>query len=147
MNLYYPHLAIIQCKSLYLVTLYAFNLDWICHRSTFLPLFDIQVQVDSREDAYFCTGGVFIRNTAWHTAYCIVIQWSLRSYFIESQWICRAVSCMKMPPVRQYASSLFTLCTVLPFVGRASIWQHYGWKRYLTDQQWFNSFSKPLNLQ
>ena len=38
-----------------------------------------------------------------------------------------------------------------PFAGRASpgasIWQHYEWKRYLTDRLWFNSvFSKPLTL-
>ena len=35
-----------------------------------------------------------------------MIQWSMTLCFIESQWICRAVSCMKMPPVREYASSL-----------------------------------------
>ena len=31
---------------------------------------------------------------------------SMKLCFIESQWICRAVSSMKMPPVREYASSL-----------------------------------------
>ena len=42
---------------------------------------------------------------------------------------------------------VFALCTVSPFAGRASIWQHYEWKRYLIDQLWFDSFfSKQLTL-
>ena len=35
-----------------------------------------------REDAYSPTGDIFLRDTA----YFIVIQWSIRSYIIESQW-------------------------------------------------------------
>ena len=35
-----------------------------------------------REDAYSATGDIFLRDTA----YFIVIQWSIRSYIIESQW-------------------------------------------------------------
>ena len=42
----------------------------------------------------------------------------------------------------------FALCTVPLFAGRASIWQHYERKCYLTDWLWFDSiFSKPLTLQ
>ena len=35
---------------------------------------------------------------------------------------------------------IFALCTVPPFVGRASIWQWNKWKRYLTVWARFNSF-------
>ena len=39
-------------------------------------------KLDTREVAHSHTWGIFIRDTA----YFIVIQWSIRSYFIESQW-------------------------------------------------------------
>ena len=38
---------------------------------------------NTREDAYSPTGDIFLRDTA---SYFIVIQWSIRSYIIESQW-------------------------------------------------------------
>ena len=37
---------------------------------------------NTRENAYSPTGDIFLRDTA----YFIVIQWSIRSYIIESQW-------------------------------------------------------------
>ena len=45
--------------------------------------------VDNREDAYSRTGGNFHMGYGTGCGIFIVIQWSIRSYFIESQWICR----------------------------------------------------------
>ena len=68
---------------------------------SFYPWHDREV-VNSR------TWGMFIRDTA----YFIVIQWSISSYFIESQWnMPYAVFRMKMPHVRESAISLLTLVT------------------------------------
>ena len=59
-----------------------------------------------REDAYCHTGGIFIRDTARDTAYSLWFNevWPYASLNHNEY----AVSRVKMPPVREYASSLFS---------------------------------------
>ena len=57
--------------------------------------------VFNREDADSRTGGIFIRDTTRHTAYSLWFNevWPYASYSVSC-----AVSRMKMPPIREYAS-------------------------------------------
>ena len=58
----------------------------------------------NREDAYSHTGGIFIRDTAYLLWFNEV--WAYASLNHNEYAVSRAVSLMKMPPVREYASSL-----------------------------------------
>ena len=64
----------------------------------------------SRENAYSRTGGIFIRDTARHTAYSLWFNevWPYASLNHNEYAVSRAVFRMKMPAVREYASSLFS---------------------------------------
>ena len=63
---------------------------------------------NNREDAYSRTGSIFIRDTARDTAYSLRFNevWPYASLSHNEYAVSRAVSRMKMPPVREYASSL-----------------------------------------
>ena len=77
---------------------------------------------DSREDAYSRTGGIFIRDTArdtaWDTAYSLWFNeiWPYASLNHNEYAVYRAVSRMKMPPVREYASSLMSHTVIFIFM-------------------------------
>ena len=64
----------------------------------------------NREDAYSRTGSIFIRDTARDTAYSLWFNevWPYASLNHNEYAVSRAVSRMKMPPVREYASSLIS---------------------------------------
>ena len=61
-----------------------------------------------REDVYSRTGGIFIRDTAGDTANSLSFNevWPYASLNHNENGVSHAVSRMKMPPVREYASSL-----------------------------------------
>ena len=61
---------------------------------------------NNREDAYSRTGGIFIRDTAYSLWFNEV--WPYASLNHNEYAVSRAVSRMKMPPVREYASSLLS---------------------------------------
>ena len=65
---------------------------------------------DIREDAYSCTAGISIRDTARDTAYSLWCHevWPFASLNHNEYAVSRAVSRMKMPSVRDYASSLIS---------------------------------------
>ena len=71
---------------------------------------DIYSICNNREDAYSRTGSLFIRDTARDTAYSLWFNkvWPYASLNHNEYAISRAVSRMKMPPVREYASSLIS---------------------------------------
>ena len=60
------------------------------------------------DDAYSRTGGIFVRDTAQGTAYSLWFNevWPYASLNHNEYAVSRAVFSMKMPPVREYASSL-----------------------------------------
>ena len=86
----------------------------------------------NREDAYSRTGGIFIQDTARDTAYSLWFNevWPYASLNHNEYAVSRAVCRMKIPPVREYASSLLSTYVRVTTNDLAKYIKKYNRKKY-----------------